>query len=69
MKNVMSLTVEAETGTLFINIRQAIPAKRSLEEMGHKQPPTPNQTVNIIALSFVTKSLNPKAARSIDMKY
>ena len=37
MKNVMSSAAEAEIGALFINTRQAIPARRALEDMGHKQ--------------------------------
>ena len=41
IKNVMSSAVEAELGGLFINAREAIPARIVLEEMGHKQPPTP----------------------------
>ena len=69
MKNVMSSAAEAEIGALFINSRQAIPARRILEEMGHKQPPTPIQTDNTTALGFVTKNLNPKATKSTDMRY
>ena len=41
IKAVMSSTVEAEFGALFINYREAIPACQALGEMGHKQPPTP----------------------------
>jgi hypothetical protein len=56
MKNVMTSAAEAEIGALFLNSRQAIPARRLLEEMGHKQPPTPIQTDNTTALGFVTKT-------------
>ena len=69
IKSVVSSAAEAEIGALFINTRQAIPARRTLEEMGHKQPPTPVQTDNTTALGFVTKTLNPKATKSTDMKY
>ena len=69
IKSVVSSAAEAEIGALFINTRQAIPAKRTLEEMGHKQPATPIQTDNTTALGFVTKTLNPKATKSTDMKY
>ena len=69
IKSVMSSAAEAEIGALFINSRQAIPARRTLEEMGHKQPPTPIQTNNTTALGFVTKNLNPKATKSMDMRY
>ena len=35
MKNVMTSAAEAEIGALYLNSRQAIPARRLLEEMGH----------------------------------
>ena len=69
MKHVMPLASEAEIGALFINTRQAIPARQTLEEMGHKQSPSPIQTDNTTSLGFVTKSSNPKATKSTDMKY
>ena len=69
IKSVMSSAAEAEIGALFINSRQAIPARRLLEEMGHVQPPTPIQTDNTKALGFFNKHLNPKATKSTDMRY
>ena len=67
--NVVTSAASAEIGALFINTRQAIPARRLLEEMGHKQPTTPTQTDNTTALGFFTRNLNPKATKSEDMKY
>ena len=49
--------------------RQAVAVRRALEDMGHKQLASPIQTDNTTALGFVTKSLNPKATKSTDMKY
>ena len=69
MKNVMTSAAEAEIGALYLNSRQAIPARRLLEEMGHKQPPTPIQTDNTIAFGFINKIMVPKATKSTDMKY
>ena len=69
IRNVMTSAADAEIGALFINSRQAIPARHLLEEMGHKQPPTPIQTDNTTALGFVTKNLQPKATKSTEMKY
>ena len=69
IKAVMSSAAEAEIGALFLNSRQAIPARTTLEEMGHIQPPTPIQTDNTTALGFVMKNLTPKATKSTDMKY
>ena len=50
IKAVMSSAAEDELGALFINCREAIPARHALEIMGHKQPPTPIQTDNTAAL-------------------
>ena len=67
MKSVMTSVVEAEIGALFLNSRQAIPARRLLEKMGHSQPPTPIQMDNTTAFGFVAKNLCPKATKSADM--
>ena len=69
IRNVMTSAADAEIGALYINTRQAIPARYQLEEMGHKQPPTPVQTDNTTALGFVTKNLQPKATKSTDMQH
>ena len=69
IKHVMSSAAEAEIGALFLNSRQAIPARNTLEKLGHKQPPSPIQTDNTTALRFVSKNLQPKATKSTDMKY
>ena len=68
IKSVMSSTAEAELGALFINCREAIPARNALEIMGHKQPPTPIQTDNNPALRFVTNNIASKRLKSMDMK-
>ena len=36
IKNVMSSAAEAKIGALFLNSRQAIPARSTLIKMGHK---------------------------------
>jgi len=69
IKSVMSSAAEAEIGALFINSRQAIPARNLLNEMGHKQPSTPIMTDNTTALGFVSKNLQPKQTKSTDMRY
>ena len=60
IKAVMSSATEAELGALFINCREAIPARQALEIMGHKQPPTPIQTDNTTALGVVNKNIASK---------
>ena len=46
---VLSSAAEAEVGALFINCREAVPARHVLKFLGHKQPPTPMQTDNTSA--------------------
>ena len=49
IKAVMSSAADAELGGLFINAKTAVPIQTTLEELGHKQPPTPIQTDNSTA--------------------
>ena len=69
IKAVMSSAAEAELGALYINCREAIPARQVLEEMGHPQPPTPMQTDNSTALGVVTNKIQPKRTKSMDMRF
>ena len=69
IKAVMSSAAEAELGALFINCHEAIPEQHALEEMGHKQPPTPMQTDNTTALGVATNSIASKRLKSMDMKF
>ena len=69
IKRVVTSAAEAEIGALFINTRNAIPARYQLEEMGHKQPATPVQTDNSTAFGFVTRNINPKQTKAAAMNY
>ncbi len=40
IKAVVSSAAEAKLGALYINACKAVPQRCTLEEMGHKQPPT-----------------------------
>jgi hypothetical protein len=68
IKAVMSSAVEAKIGALYINCKEAIPARHTLEFLGHKQPPTPMQTDNTMALGVVNNNVMKKL-KSVDMKY
>jgi hypothetical protein len=68
IKAVMSSTAEAEIGALYINCREAIPDRHTLEYLGHKEPPTPTQTDNTTALGVVNKNVMKKL-KEMDMKY
>jgi hypothetical protein len=50
IKAVMSLAAKAKVGALFINCREAVPARNVLKFLGHPQPPTLMQMDNTTAL-------------------
>eukprot|EP00956_Cyclotella_meneghiniana_P007050 scaffold9575_cov44-Cyclotella_meneghiniana.AAC.1 len=68
IKAVMSSAAEAETGGLYINARKAVEERNLLEEMGHKQPPTPIQTDNSTAEGIVNNRVQPKRTKAMDMR-
>ncbi len=68
IKAVMSSAAEAEIGALYINCKEAIPARHTLEFLGHKQPPTQMQTDNTTTLGVVNNNVMKKL-KSMDMKY
>ena len=68
IKAVMSSAEEAELGALFINFKECIPARQSIEEMGHTQPPTQMHTENNTAHRVVTNNISSKRLKSMDMR-
>ncbi len=69
IKPVMSSAAEAELGALYINVCKAVPKRCTLEEMGHKQPPTPMQTNNTTAVGVVNNNIQPKRTKAMDMHF
>jgi hypothetical protein len=65
IKAVMSSTAEAKIGALYINCKEAIPARHALEFLGHKQPPTPMQTDNTTALGVVNNNVMKKLKSNV----
>ncbi len=57
LKAVMSSAAEDKLGALYINAHEAIPMRQVLQDMGHKQLPTPIQTNNSTAHSMVTNNI------------
>ena len=68
IRAVMSSAAEAELAALFINSQEAIPQRQLLEEMGHKQPPTPIQIDNTTALGVVNNNVLKKL-KAMDMRF
>ena len=67
IKAVMSSAAEAELCVVFINFREAITARIVLEDMGHKQPPTPMDIDNMTALGVVNNNIVINRIKSMDM--
>jgi hypothetical protein len=69
LKAIMSHAAKANLGALYSNAHEAIPMQHLLEEMGHKQPPTPIQTNNSIAHGVVTNNIQPQCTKVTDMQF
>jgi hypothetical protein len=69
MKNVMGAAAEAECGALYDNAKEAVPLRTTLEEMGHKQPPTPIQVDNSTTNGFANRQIKQKRSKAMDMRF
>jgi hypothetical protein len=69
IKAMMSSAAIAELGGLFIIAKTAVPIRTTLEELGHKQPPTPIQTDNSTAYGVSNNEIQPKATKAMDMQF
>ena len=69
IKAVMASAAEAEIGALYLNAREVIPMRVTLEEMGHPQPRTPMQTDNSVAQGLATLNVAPKRLKAMDMRF
>ena len=69
IKNVMSSATEAELAALYITARETVYIRIILEELSHKQPPTPLQTNNSMAEGVVNGKVQPKRTKAMDMRF
>ena len=69
MKTVMYSAPEAEIGAMYVNVRKAVPARKILDEMSHRQPRTPMQTDNSAVHSVVTNNVQLKRTKEMDMRF
>ena len=56
-KFVVTLAGEAELGALFYNIQEGTFLHLALEQLGHKQPPTPVHCDNATAIGIANDSV------------
>ena len=69
IKHVMTSATEAELAALYIMAREAVYIRIILEELGHKQPPTPLQTDNAMAEAVVNGKVQPKRTKAMNMRF
>ena len=69
IKAVMTLAADAKIGTMFINARETVPARKMLKEMGHPQPRIPIQTDNMTAEELINNKIQPKRTKAMDMRF
>ena len=69
IKHVMASATEAELAALYIMAREAVYMRNILEEMGHKQPPTPMQTDNAMAEGVINEKVQQKRTKAMDMRF
>ena len=60
---------EYETGSGFINGKDAVPLRNSLHEIGHIQGPTPIQFDNIFANVIITDTVLQRRSKSMDTNF
>jgi hypothetical protein len=69
IRHVPSSAADAEIGATFINCKEAIPIRTTLEELGYPQPATPVTLDNTTAIGFVHDTIKQRRTRAIDMRY
>ena len=60
INTVMISAMEAEVGATFLVAKDAVSMCVALEEMDHKQPPTPMQVNSLTAISFINNTIGTK---------
>jgi hypothetical protein len=69
LKQVMSSAAEAEIGAVFINAKEVAVLRTTLEELGHKQPPTPMETDNTTKTGYSNGTIKQKRTKAMDMRF
>jgi hypothetical protein len=67
LKHVMPSAAEAEIGAVFINAKEGAVLRTTLEELGHKQPPTPMKTDNTTATGYINGTIKQKRTKAMDI--
>ena len=65
----MGSAAEAEIGAAYINGRENIPIRTTLQELNHTQTSTKMQVENTTAIGFATDTIKQKCTKAIDMRF
>ena len=65
----MALAAEAELVAIFYSAQEAIPLRRLLEELGHKQQSTPITTDNAMAKGLISGTMAPRKSKAMNMRF
>ena len=65
----MASAAEAEICASFLAAQESVPIVTCLNELGHKQPPTPIRVDNSTAVGFLNNTIKQKRSKSIDMRF
>ena len=66
---VVSAASEAEYAAIFINARKGTALRQTLEDLGHKQPPTPMVVDNKCAQGLANDTVKRRRSKAIDMRF
>jgi hypothetical protein len=69
LEHVMSSAAEAESSAVFINAKKGAVLRTALDELGHKQPPTPMETDNTTATGYSNGTIKQKRTKAMDMRF
>ena len=69
LKNVMSSAAESELGAFFLNAKEGVAERITLEEMGHLQGKTNIISDNATAIGITNKTVKHKRSKAMSMRF
>ena len=69
LRFVAASAAEAELGALFLNCKEGIIFRLTLEELGHPQPRTPVHCDNATTVGIANNTVKRQQSRSMEMRY
>ena len=69
LRIVVYSAAEAELGALFLNIKEWKVLRLALNELCHRQPPTPVYCDNITATGIANNTVKKQRLRSTEMRF